>query len=98
MTPRKVMVSLLALSMLILWMSPAVPARPGNSRDGGTVNINAASVEELVQLPRVGQKVAERIISYREAHGGFKKVEDIKIVQGIGDKVFEMIRPLISVK
>ena len=98
MAHRKMMVSLLALCLLILWMSSAGQARPGISKDNGTVNINAATMEELVQLPRIGQKVAERIIRHREVHGGFKKVEDIKIVQGIGDKVFEMIRPLISVK
>ena len=92
------LVTLLAFCLLVMWMSPASQARSGTTEHDGAVNINTASMEELVQLPRVGTKVAERIVSYREINGGFKSVEDIKTVQGIGDKVFEMIRPLICVK
>ena len=98
MVHRKMLVSLLAFCLLVLWVSPVVQAGPGAAKHDSTVNINTAPIEELVQLPRVGTKVAERIVSYREKKGGFKKVEDIKTVQGIGDKIFEMIRPLISVK
>ncbi len=98
MVHRKMLVTLLAFCLLVLWMSPTIQARPGAVKNDGAVNINTASMEELVQLPRVGTKVAERIVSYRETHGGFKSVEDIKTVQGIGEKIFEMIRPLISVK
>ena len=88
----------LAFCLLLTWMSPvgfAEPAKPGGA---GAVNINKASASELVELPKVGEKVAERIVQYRQEHGEFKQVEDLKAVQGIGDKVFESLRPLITVK
>jgi competence protein ComEA len=61
------------------------------------VNINTASASELETLPRVGPKIAQRIIDFRTKNGNFKKVEDIMKIQGIGEKVFENIRDLITV-
>ncbi len=95
---KKSMICLLAFFLLISWLCPVGFARSGSSGGKATININTATLEELVQLPRVGEKVAERIISYRKDNGGFKKVEDLKTVRGVGDKVFEKIRPMISVK
>ncbi len=61
------------------------------------ININTASVTELQKLPRIGPKVAERIVDYRTQNGPFKKVEDIMKVRGIGEKVFDQIKDLITV-
>jgi len=61
------------------------------------VNINTATASELETLPRVGPKVAQRIIDFRTKNGNFKKVEEIMKVQGIGEKVFEDIKDLITV-
>jgi len=61
------------------------------------VNINTASASELETLPRVGPKVAQRIIDFRTKNGNFKKVEEIMKVQGIGEKVFDDIKDLITV-
>jgi len=61
------------------------------------VNINTASSSELETLPRVGPKVAQRIIDFRTKNGNFKKVEEIMKIQGIGEKIFENIRDLITV-
>jgi comEA protein len=83
--------------LLLAWLSPVGYADPGRTGKDSRININKASVEELVELPRVGQAVAERIVAFREENGPFKKVEDLKSVRGIGDKVFDQIRPNIRV-
>ncbi|MEA3360311.1 MAG: helix-hairpin-helix domain-containing protein [Thermodesulfobacteriota bacterium] len=62
------------------------------------ININKASVEELVKLKNVGQKYAERIVAYREKNGPFAKVEDIINVKGIGQKTFDLNADIIIVK
>jgi comEA protein len=61
------------------------------------VNINTASASELEILPRVGPKVAQRIVDFRTKNGNFKRIEEIMKVQGIGEKVFENIKDLITV-
>jgi competence protein ComEA len=66
--------------------------------EAGKVNINTATVKELVKLKRIGQKVAERIIQYREKEGPFEKSEDIMKVKGIGMKIFEANKDRITVK
>ena len=61
------------------------------------VNINTAPASELEILPRIGPKVAQRIVDFRTKNGNFKKVEEIMKVQGIGEKVYEQIKDLITV-
>ena len=62
------------------------------------VNINAADVKELMTLNGVGHKVAERIVAYREAHGPFKKAEEVRKVEGIGQGLWERNRQRIVIK
>jgi len=61
------------------------------------ININTAGQAELETLPRIGPKVAQRIIEYRAQNGGFKKVEDIMKVKGIGEKIFAQIKDQITI-
>lgn len=61
------------------------------------ININRASMEELTTLPSVGESRAREIISYRD-HSPFVKPEDIMNVSGIGQKTFDKMKDLISVK
>lgn len=68
-----------------------------NSSSSETVNINKATAEELQQLTGVGPSKAEAIIQYREENGGFKVIEDIQNVTGIGEKSFEKIKDEITV-
>ena len=58
----------------------------------GKVNINKATEEELQTLSGIGPSKAKAIIQYREEHGGFKNIEEIKKIGGIGDKTFEKIK------
>ena len=62
----------------------------------GMININTASIEELMTLPSVGESKAQAIIEYREKNK-FTTVEDIKNVSGIGEALFEKIKKYISV-
>lgn len=62
------------------------------------ININTASVEELVQLERVGPKYAARIVEFRDQNGPFQTPEDIMQVAGIGPKTFEANKDRIVVK
>jgi len=64
--------------------------------DSKIIRINLATVEELDKLDGVGPAIAQRIIDYRTENGGFKSVEEIKLVPGIGDKMFEKIKDEIQ--
>lgn len=62
---------------------------------GGAVSLNAATVAELDTLPGVGPVLAQRILDWRDAHGGFRNVEDLNQVSGIGDATMADIAPLV---
>lgn len=62
------------------------------------VNINTALQTELETLPGIGPSIATKIITYRKENGGFKTIEDIKEVSGIGESKFNNIKDLITVK
>ena len=62
------------------------------------LNINTATIPELVELPGIGPALAQRIVDYRTAHGGFKAVEELTKVSGIGDAKLMNILELITVE
>ncbi|MGI6086259.1 MAG: ComEA family DNA-binding protein [Acetivibrionales bacterium] len=61
------------------------------------VNINKASMEELVALPYIGEVKAKAIIDHRNTNGPFKSIEELDNVKGIGTKTLEKLRPLVTV-
>ena len=67
-------------------------------QNNNLVNINTADKTILISLPSIGEKTAEKIIQYRETNGNFKSIDDIKNINGIGEKKFEQIKDLITVK
>lgn len=70
----------------------------GNNSDKGStlININTANLEQLKEITGIGNIKAQSIIDYREANGGFKSLEELKNVDGIGDKTFEKIKEQIT--
>lgn len=64
----------------------------------GKLNINMATIDELDScLPGVGPALAQRIVNYREKHGKFRSIDDLKNVSGIGEKRFSELKDLITV-
>lgn len=64
---------------------------------GEKININQASRQELMLLPGIGEKYAQAIIDYRQSQGKFDSIEEIKKVQGIGEKTFEEIKDRLAI-
>ena len=62
------------------------------------ININIATIEQIQNLPGIGKAMAERIINYRNEHGKFIKIEDLKNVSGIGDAKLKNIEKYICIK
>ncbi|CAC9925524.1 comEA protein [Aedoeadaptatus nemausensis] len=67
------------------------PQMATESSSSGVVSIQNGSKEELMTLPGIGDKTAEKIMEYRSAHP-FTKVDDLKEVPGIGDKTFDSLK------
>ena len=75
--------------------APAVPSAAAASK--ATVNLNTATLDQLETLPGIGRKTAERILEQRQKSGGFKKIEELMNVKGIGEKSFLKIKPMVFV-
>ncbi|HEX7484827.1 MAG TPA: helix-hairpin-helix domain-containing protein [Vicinamibacterales bacterium] len=90
-----------ALVLAVLLAAPIVSADQAGpsakASTGTTVNINTATADQLDALPGIGAKMAARIIDYRQKNGGFKKLEDLMNIQGIGEKNFLKLKPLITI-
>ena len=97
MTRRSVLVTVLS----VLAAAPAVLAATSARVAAAAVekvNINTATVKDLMKLDGVGRGVAQRIVDYREANGPFKRGEDLRKVEGVGAATFERNRERIVVK
>jgi competence ComEA-like helix-hairpin-helix protein len=74
------------------------PARVVATPGDATVNVNTASVKELMTLNGIGRRVAQRIVAYREAHGPFKRPDDVQKVEGVGTALWEQNRGRIAIR
>ncbi len=96
---RTALALLAALAMVIGFGVPAAAATAAESRTEtpAQVDINSASVEELMSVSGIGQVIAQRIVEFREKNGPYKSVDDLLKVQGIGEKSLARIRENLSV-
>jgi competence protein ComEA len=64
---------------------------------GDLINLNRATAEELQELPGVGPVLSERIIAFRDTNGGFRTIDELQQVSGIGEKIFAGLEDLVTV-
>jgi competence protein ComEA len=88
--------------VLVLGVCATATAQEGSPRQVQSataivLNINTATASQLEGLPGVGKATADRIVEYRQKSGGFKKVEELMNIRGIGEKSFLKLKPLVAV-
>ncbi len=89
---------LLSISTVQPYIVKAEATETVSRSEISVVNINFASADEMASVPGLGEKKSQAIVKFREKHGPFARVEDLKKVDGIGDKLFEKIRQYVTVK
>ena len=93
---RALVVPVLGLSLSGLASHPAEASGEAPASHQ-LVNVNQATSAELARLPRVGTKLADRIVAHRKEHGPFKRIEDLMEVKGVGEKFFSTLKPYLTV-
>ncbi len=93
--------TLTALALVLALSASAAAQESGRTSKpvapATVVNLNTASASMLEGLPGIGRATAERIVEYRQKSGGFKKIEELMNVRGIGEKSFLTLKPLVTV-
>jgi competence protein ComEA len=76
---------------------PSTRRRPReDSTERRPVNVNRATAKELERLPRIGPSLAQRIVAWRDAHGPFRSVDDLRHVRGIGPVTARSLAPAVT--
>ncbi|HEY1550287.1 MAG TPA: helix-hairpin-helix domain-containing protein [Kofleriaceae bacterium] len=80
--------------------SEAAHAQPKSAHKEltGKLNLNLATEDQLMLLPKIGPSKAERIVTWRKKNGGFKRVADLRRVKGFGYKTFKKLEPYLDIK
>jgi competence protein ComEA len=94
--------SLMATALLLAASAAPMPAQEKAASNkaadaSSTLDLNTATPQQLETLPGIGASTAARIVEYRQKNGGFKKIEELMNVRGIGEKSFLKLKPLITV-
>jgi competence protein ComEA len=98
---------LLALGFVLAALAAAMPEsvasqakseKPKASSAPATpIDLNTATAAQLEKLPGIGARTAQLIIEHRQKNGGFKKVEELMNIKGIGEKSFLKLKPLVTI-
>jgi len=94
---RTLIVPVLGLSLSALGATRSAAGTGSTDAAKKVVNINTATAAELTRLPRVGEKLAQRIVDHRQQHGAFRRPEDLMEVKGVGEKMFQSLKPYVAV-
>ena len=73
------------------------PEKPDSLLEGERIDLNEADLYDLQRLPGIGEKRARDILAYRQENGPFESVEDLTLVNGIGDGIMEELRDYVTV-
>ena len=86
------------LSALALGLAIAAASAPAfaAAKLSGVVNVNTATAEQLTLLPGIGDSRAREIVAARQKQGGFKRVEDLLAIKGIGEASLAKLRPYVA--
>jgi competence protein ComEA len=95
MTLRRIVAVSVACALAAV-MSSGLALAAGKKAPSGKVNINTATTQQLTSLPGVGEKLAGRIVEYRQKAGGFRSVQELLNVRGIGEKNFAKLTPFLT--
>jgi competence ComEA-like helix-hairpin-helix protein len=93
---RKIRIFLFVSFLFVCFAFSLLPSAAA-ARQEERININTASMGELMRIPGVGPALAARIIEYRQKHGGFKRPQEIIIVRGMSAKHYRQISHLIRI-
>lgn len=97
---KKIVLLLVIVSVFLMHGGVLHATQAQKTTDGSKavkININTAGTAQLIQLPRVGEKIAQRIIDFRKKNGNFKRIQDIMKVRGIGLKTYKKFEKMITV-
>ncbi len=95
MKTSRIVASLVAMALMaVVAAAPAIAAKPAPA---AKVNLNTATAQQLTTLPGVGEKLAARIIEFRQKSGPFRTPQELLNVKGIGEKNFQKMQPYVLV-
>lgn len=78
--------------------APAPVQRAPTTGQPIVVNLNTATQQELERIPGIGPVLAQRILRYRAQYGAFRRIEELMLIQGIGPRTFELLKPYVTLQ